>query len=243
MKNRNWFWGIFFMLSGVFIIAGQIGSFGKIGIMSLLATVFLAAIAIHSIIKLNYFGIFVPLAFLYMIYSGPLSEPLRLPVISPWVLILTAILVSVGFSLIFPSHHKKVWHGHHGAMHHGIKHQSQNVENIDDNNPFAKVSLSSSSKYLHSDCLKSGHFICSMGELQLYFDQVQLSPEGAEIYLDCSLGSIKLYIPKLWNVEYKIHVTAGDVDKGRDFSNTSEDAPKLTLTGQVRLGNVEIQYI
>ena len=37
MKNRNWFWGFFFLLSAVFVIASQIGSFGQIGFISILA--------------------------------------------------------------------------------------------------------------------------------------------------------------------------------------------------------------
>lgn len=234
MRNKNWFWGFFFLFSAVFIIASQTGSFGKIEVMSLLATVFLAAIVIHSVIRLNYFGIFIPAAFLYMIYSAPLSWV----VISPWILILASILISIGFSLIFNKHSKKAWCSHHGS-----DHFSHNKENIDDNNPYTKVSLSSSSKYLHSDCLKSGNFKCSLGELELYFDQVQLSPEGAEIHLDCSLGSIILYVPKSWNVETKINITLGDVLDKKVNVNTSEGAPKLTLTGRVSLGSIEVKHI
>ncbi len=233
MKSKNLFWGLFFLLSGVFIIAGQTGSFGDLGIMSLLATVFLAAIVIYSIFKLNWFGIFIPAAFLYMIYS----KPLTLTVISPLILIFSAFFVSIGLSMIFHKHHNIFWCSHDGKSHY-----SKSNEDIDDNNPYAKVSLSSSSKYLHSDCLKSGHFYCSLGELELYFDQVQLSPEGAEIYLDCSLGSIKLYIPMNWNVVDIISVSLGYVANTKVNLNI-KDAPKLTLTGKVSLGNIEVHYL
>jgi uncharacterized membrane protein len=186
MKNRNWFWGIIFLLSAVFVIASQTGVFGQIGVMSISATVFLIAIVISSIVYMNFFGIFIPLPFLYMIYYKHFS----LTYISPWLLILSAVLVSIGFSIIFHSHSK---HRHSKKVefsHELSEHFNDANEIVDDNNPYAKVNLSSSSRYLHSDCLKSGHFISNIGVLEVYFDQVQLSPDGAKIHIDCNTGSI-----------------------------------------------------
>ena len=142
MKNRNWFWGFFFLLSAIFVIASQIGSFGQIGFISILATVLLAALIIHSIADRNYFGIFVPLAFLYMIYR----QPLHLIEISLWLLILAAVFASMGFSFLFRSHPQSKMHWHDD-----YEHAHQTVENIDDNNPYAKVSFGASSTYLHGD--------------------------------------------------------------------------------------------
>ncbi len=234
MKNRNWFWGIFFILAAVFVIASQTGAFGQIGIMTILATVLLITLMIQSIFKRNFFGGFLSLALLYIIYR----QPLHLIAISPWLLILAAIFASIGFSFFFRSHPHKMFHCHSDC-----ERFTETVENIDDNNPYAKVSFGASSKYLHADCLQSGQFFVSFGALEIFFDQAQLSPEGAEIFLDCSFGAIKLYIPKHWQVIDHLHTSLGGIDNDIRLTHPDENAPQLTLKGNVQLGGVEVHYI
>ncbi len=251
MKNRNWFWGFFFLLSAIFVIASQTGSFGQIGVLSISATVLLAALGIHSAIERNYFGVFIPLALLYLIYQ----QPLHLIGISLWLLLLAAVLASIGFSILFHSHPHKFhsnpndnavfsrgsddWH----SWHDGSEHFTQTTEDIDDNNPCTKISFGASSKYLHADCLKSGQFFVSFGALEVFFDQAALSPEGAEIFLDCSFGAIKLYVPKQWQVIDHVRAGLGAVENDIRMAHPDENAPRLTLKGNVQLGAVEIHYI
>lgn len=235
MKSRNWFWGIFFLLAAIFVIAIQIGSFGQIGFFSIAATILLAAFFIHSIIYRNFFGIFVPLALLYMIYQ----QPLKLIAITPWLLLLSAVLASIGFSCIFHSNPKRK----RCYSQNCVEHFNQTAENIDDNNPYAKVSFGESSEYLHADNLQSGQFYSSFGSLEVFFDQAQLSHDGAEIFVDCSFGEMKLFIPRHWQVLNKVRASLGSVKNDVRMATPEEDAPKLTLTGNVQFGNVEIHYI
>lgn len=234
MKHNNWFWGIFFVLAAVFVVASQVAtSFVQIGFWSILAAVALAAMFIQSLIKLNYFGVFLPLALAYWIFQVPLD----LIIISPWLLILAAVLLSSGFHIIFQKHTKHQYVSRHG------KDEYHTVEEIDDNNPYIKVSLGASSKYLHANSLKSGQFYCNLGTLEVYFDQVQLDPNGAEIYVNCSLGEIELYFPKTWRVIDRLNSSLGGVKNETRFNNPGEDAPQVILTGNVSLGALEVHYI
>jgi len=234
MKSRNLFWGFFFLVSAVFVIASQTGSFGQIGIMSILATVLLVAIAINSVIERNFFGLFLPLAFLYIIYR----QPLHLVEISLWLLLLAAVLASIGFGILFSSHPYKMMYPHYGK-----EHFDQTSETIDDNNPYAKVNFGSSCKYLHANCMEGGQFIASFGALEVFFDQSQLSPNGTEVFLDCSLSSIKIYVPKHWLVIDNLHNSLGSVENDIRLAKPEENSPRLTLSGNVSMGSVEIHYI
>lgn len=234
MKNRNWFWGIFFLLSAVFVIASQVGFFVQIGFVSILATVLLAAMLISSALHRNYFGFFISLAFLYVIYR----QPLHLAEISLWLLLLAAVFASMGLSFLFHRRPKDYMNWHHGS-----DSMKPTMENIDDNNPYAKVHFGSSSKYLHGECLKSGQFDVSFGALELFFDQAQLSPDGAQVYLDCSFGAIQLYVPRSWKVIDKLNTSLGGVDNDIRLAHPDENAPQLTLTGNVQFGGIEIHYI
>ena len=235
MKNKNWFWGIFFILTAVSIIAIQTGSFEQIGIQSLLIGAFLVAVIIASLVRLNFFGVFFPMSFLYMVFW----QPLGLMYINYWFVVLASVLVSIGFSIIFGKRqHYGNWDGCKK------KPDYHQIEDIDDNNPTASVRFGSSSKYLHADSFKTGRFYASFGELEIFFDQVQVNPEGAEILVDCSFGNIILNIPREWRIIDNIHVSLGELkNKARASASISEDAPKITLTGNVSIGGLEIKYI
>lgn len=234
MKNRNWFWGIIFLLCAVVVIASQTGAFAGIGIISIVAGVLILALVVQSLVQLNFFGVFLPLAVAYIVFKAPLG----LPEISIPIIILASVFASIGFSILFRSHPKQKYDWHQGR-----EHFAQTTETMDDNNPYAKVNFGSSSKYLHSDSLKGGQFSASFGELEVFFDKAQLSPDGAEIFLDCSFGSIKLYIPKQWQVLDNLSVNLGEVTNKVRTAQPDENSPKLTLTGNVQFGGIEIEYI
>lgn len=236
MKQRKWFWGIFFILSAVFVIASQITDFVKIGVWSILGAILLLAILIDSIPRRNFFGIFIPLALIYEIFW----QPLHLVKISVWLLLAAAVLAGIGFSLLFrprpPRWMPKKGHGH------GDRFQ-QTCDTTDDNNPSAKVSFGACTKYLQSPALRSGQLYTSFGSLEVYLDQAQLSPEGAEFYIDCRFSSVKLYVPRFWKVESHLQTFLGSADIRDSGSPISSDAPCLTLSGNVSFGSVEIQYV
>ncbi len=234
MKHNNWFWGIFFILAAVFVIASQVTGFASIGFWTIAASILLVALLIQSLVKLNYFGVFLPLSLGYMLYQ----EPLNLYYISPWLLLLAAVLLSIGFHTAFRSRPKKVLKSQRKP--HGSE---ATIEEIDDNNPAAKVTFGASNKYLHADNLKSGQFYCNFGALEVYFDHVTLAPEGAEIFVDCSLGAVKLFVPRSWRIVDKMNAGLGGVKDEARAGRPSDDAPTLTLTGNVSLGVVEISYI
>ena len=96
-RHTNWFWGVAFVLAAVLIIAGQFVSFLYINPFTLLATILLIAVIVQSSIHRNFFGIFLPIAILYMLYD----HPFRLPYIAGWQLIAAALLLSVGCSMLF----------------------------------------------------------------------------------------------------------------------------------------------
>ncbi|MCI1955751.1 MAG: hypothetical protein LKJ21_05160 [Oscillospiraceae bacterium] len=238
MKHRNWFWGIFFLAAALFIVVGQTTQFLAVGFWSVAATVLLAAVILSSLPDGNFFGIFVPAALLYLIYRAPLHWP----AISPWLLLLAAVLASLGCGMIF---HGGRWHHHHGegGWHGEGNPFSRSEENVEGNDVFVKSSFSESCKYLHSDCLKNARLVSSFGKMSVYFDQVRLSPDGAEAQVESSFGEMVLYLPKAWQVVDRVRAGFGAVNNDVREASPAADAPKLTLTGSVSFGNLEIRYI
>ena len=240
MKNRNWFWGIFLLLAADFAVGSQFNAFSAINFWTVAATVLLAAIFIDSLVRLNFFGVLVPVALLYELYCRPLDWPF----VSVWLLLLAAVLASWGLEILFGRH--RHWYGHCGHHHdwHGDGESFvSNTEDIDGDNPVARMSFGSSSKYLHSDRMRTAQLSVSFGRLDVYFDQVQLSPDGAEVFAECSFGEMNLFLPRAWQVTDNLRTSLGNVQDDMRRETPAPGAPRLTLTGSASFGNIEIHYI
>lgn len=238
MKHRNWFWGLFFLLAAVFVLASPFGIFSTIGPMTVLATVLLAALAVESGANRNYFGLFLSLALIYAVNQ----QPLHLFHISFWLLVLAAVFAAIGCGMLFPHPYKSPpcgWQGAGGGP--GFPGPGQTRD--DNNNPAASVSFGSACRYLHGDCLRSARFSVAFGRLDVFFDQAKLSPDGADVFISCSFSGMELYIPKEWRVVDDLRMSGGTVEDPVRPVPPAPDAPRLTLSGNVSFGKVALHYI
>ena len=238
MKHRNWFWGIFFLAAGFFVVASQVGGFMHLGFWSIAATVLLVAVFIGSLTELNFFGTLVAAALLYAIYQ----EPFNWPFVSVWLLLLTAVLISIGLSIIFHGRMKRRWAKRiHCGGNCGVHGSTE--EYVDGDNVSISESFNETSKYLHAESLRQANLATSFGALHVYFDGVKLSPEGAEVYVDVSFSKLEIYLPKDWRVVEQVHTSAGAVTNNLRNNGMVSNAPILTLKGRVSFGNLEIRYV
>jgi len=116
-------------------------------------------------------------------------------------------------------------------------------EGDDANNPYISVSFGGASRYLHSDCLESAELNCSFGSLEVYFDNVTLSPNGAEVNITCSFGSVEVYVPSHWRVIDDLNASLANSEISSKLQKNDPDAPTIRVTGSVSLGNVEVKRI
>lgn len=231
MKNRNLFWGILLILAAIFMITNQLGLFIAINPFRLIFTVFLVVIIIKNIPKLHFTNILLPLALLLILYKNNIG----LSNLSSWAIFMAGCLASAGLSMIV----KPRRHSHDHNTYDDEYYET--AEDINDNIISGSVSFGSDTKYLYSDHLERADFTCSFGSLKVFFDHAQLSPGGAEVFIDASFASVELYIPRTWQVVDRISTSLASVN-GRGGSE-DPTAPILTLTGNITLSSVQIKYI
>lgn len=107
MKNKNLFWGLFFILAAVLIIVNNLGYFEEISVFKVTVTIILIAVLLKSIRYLSYWGILFPIAFLCIIYA----KQWNITALTPGPVLLTALLGSIGLSILFKKN--KYWcHDH-----------------------------------------------------------------------------------------------------------------------------------
>jgi len=271
VKTSKVAWGFFWLLLAGLVIANQFGGFVELGFWSIAIAVIATVVLFHCIISLSFASIAIPLAALYYIFQPFLEVPLGLPEVPFWTLVLVTLLVTIAFNLMFPKRFKSVTSVHvdFGSKKKYKRYKAENrfdlpvedadviingdyteenertkIEEGDDtNNPYISVSFGYASRYLHSDCLESAELSCSFGGMEVYFDNVTLSPKGAQVNVSCSFGSVEIYVPSHWRVIDDLSASLANAEVSRKLMNNDADAPTLRVTGSVSLGNVEVKRI
>lgn len=111
-----------------------------------------------------------------------------------------------------------------------------------DNNPSISVQFGGISRYLHSSALESADLSCNFGSLEVYFDNVTLSPDGADVDVSCNFGSVELYVPRDWTIKGDLSASLGNAEIN-GMNKQPEDGPELRINGSVSLGNIEVNRI
>ena len=232
MKKEKVFWGILFILMGAFLIISKLGYFPNVNVISLLLTAFLVAVIGKSLVRLNFSGVLFPIAFICIIYD----KQLGITNITPWTVLIAALLGSIGLSMIFHKHTKCV-----NFKFDSEDYKFEKIDVEDESHVRVKNSFASSIKYINTDNFEQADFKCSFGAMKVYFDKAIMSNDNAIARIDASFSGIELYIPKEWNIEDKTNVVLGAInEKNRNNQVTTNT---LTLVGDIKFSGVEIIYI
>ena len=232
MKKEKIFWGLFFIVGAFFMIISKLGFLPDLNVFSLFITIFFGACFIKSIVHLEFWGIFFSLAFLGIIYA----KPLQITEITPWPILGAALLLSIGFSMLFQRHTHC-----YSCHHHPHDKEYDSVDQVNGNRVEFSTSFGSSIKYVNSDNFERADLDCSFGAMKVYFDNAIIQSGNAVIDMRVSFSGVELYIPKSWHVVDKMDASfAGVEEKNKNEGATS---PTVTLTGSASFGGVTILYI
>jgi len=237
MKSRfsNFFWGVVLLLAAAFVLTNKFIGFADIGIGSIVISILALAFIIQCLARFHIAPIVIPLAVLYFIFRARLG----LPEIQTWKLITATVLAFIGLNILLPQ--RRSYNQCNNSDRSG-DHQKIQTDGNKDNNPYVGVNFGAISRSLNADSLETVRLSCNFGAMEIYFNQAELSPNGAVADISCSFGGIQLYVPRHWQVIDRMHCTLAGVNI-KSFTAPAENAPRLTLNGSVSMGGVEVKYI
>lgn len=218
-------------------------SFAGVGTWGIIISIFMLVIIFHSVIDLNFGGIFIPLAVLAIIFD----DPLGITAITPWIVIIAAFLLTIAFEKLFPGHsrHVRISHRRDDDGNTYTGNFTQSDSNIDDENGVVSYSMrfGSSTKYVRCKNLRAADLNNQFGEMSVFFDGAEV-PSG-KVNIDChvSFGEMQIFIPKEWNVSNKVTATLGDCDDRGLGVNPAPDAVECIIDGSVSFGELKITRI
>lgn len=245
MLKKRILYGTLFLAAAVFIILNQADVItADISVGHIALGVIFGCILIGGILERSFFGIFFSLAFLWIIFD----EPLGFPDVSEWSVLFVALLLVLGFSALFPakirkSYKSQVVFGNTEDMDSYEKNfKGGKYRKVVEENEDGRINLQNhfgaTSKHINVSDLKGAFVENSFGELKAYFDNVTIVEDTIDIVVDCSFGSVELYIPREWNVIQKVGAFAAGVTEKNPGDTAGK--PIVNIVGNVSFGEVTI---
>lgn len=221
MKNRSlWasslFWGLVLVLTAVVLILDGLGvTLGAgIGLWQVAVGLILVALIVERLIRRKISQIFFPLAFLFLLFEGPLAAALGKgkDLISNWTVLLAALLLTIGCEIILPR-----WKGQ--AMLQGTP--------------------GNSSLYFDAANLGNARVFNKLGKTNVYFTNPEAYAGDGVVLVEENLGQVIIHLPRQWNV-----VTTGGENLGRVHipPQTQLGEKSITLSISRNLGNIEVLF-
>ena len=241
------FWGVGLIAAAVFLVIDQLHLLPfTIGFWAIFWTVVFVASLITSVINKNLYGAIFSIAFLVIVYA----KPLHISALSPWTILLVAILVSAGISLIFRNsfkptiiiNGKKVNANWSDLIHKNFKADNVITDNsfgVDSDNVVISGKMTEASRYIHSQNLKTVTIDSSMGDVSVYLDDAKAAGDEVIMNINTSMCDVDVYIPSDWQVENNMQNSLSDVD----IDHSKGTGTKLILQGRNTMGDLTVKHV
>ncbi|MBO7400860.1 MAG: hypothetical protein J6U75_06605 [Clostridia bacterium] len=226
---RPAFWGIVLVLAAVVLILDGVGvSFGfGITPWRIIIGVILAAWLVYEIVKLKFTDIFFPLAFLFITFKEPIANALGKTegnFISSWIVLLAALLLTIGFKSIFKPKHTVTVNG-------------KEYEIAGGNSTGGKIGRQT--LYFDASDLSGAVVRENLGDVEVFITNREAYDGSGLITVTENLGRVTLHIPAEWNVVTQSSENLGNVNiPQRDV----EGDKAVTLVITQNLGNIRVIF-
>ena len=187
------------------------------------------------------------------------DEALGITAITPWIVLIAALLLTIAFEKLFPSHwikrhfkkgfneakeniHREFRDSDHNRTS-GNSGIDENAEYDDSEYIYHSVKMGSGSKYVNSKNLKSADLSIEFGDLSVYLDKAEVPGKEVTINTKVAFGNMDLYIPRDWNITNKVSVSMGECDDHASSIYGEEGGVHCTINGSVAFGELAIHKV
>jgi predicted membrane protein len=231
MKKKSVFWGLLLILLAVYLIVSRLGLIPRLPIITIVFTVIFVYMIIQGIIKRNFFMILLPAALIGCMYA----EPWNITRITPWPLLIAALLVSIGLTMIFKDSRKKnEWKNVAFSDSHMDSSKEDSAEVVC--NAFGEIN-----KYVNSSSFSKALIKNTFGQSNLFFNNAIIANNHAMVEVKNSFGEVNLYLPGTWRVDVQRDCAFGEV-RIHGNGNADMDAPLVQILADCSFGEINIYF-
>lgn len=229
MKKDNVFWGVILILAAVYIIINSLGFMPDVSVVRLGVAVICGVVFFKSLAGLEFGGMLFSLAVLLILFD----EQLGITALTPWPVLMAALLGSIGLNMIFGS--RKLKKSNHGPT------EYKEADYVSGDEIQISGMFGAYKKTVSSDDFTKASVNCRFGGMEISFDDAVIQGGQAVVQLDISFSGVEFYIPQSWKVENHTEGKFGGFHEHR--SHSSNDGPTIVFEGNVTFSGVEIYRI
>lgn len=235
MKKKKIAFALILILIAVYLVVNQLGLMPKIPFFGILFTVLFCYTAVNGLIRLHFFEAMVSLAIVGCIND----KLLHIEAITPWTLLIAAVLIGIALDMLFKNCRKKK---DSYSFDNANRFTSSYVDNGADGEELkVENTFGSVSKYVNSDCFRMAKIENSFGECNVFFNNAILAGSNASIKVDNSFGSTNVYLPSTWRIVTRQDTAFGNINV-KGHGSTVEGAPTIDLTLSSSFGEINIIF-
>ena len=223
MKKNSIFWGVAFICAAVLILIDGIGTglgvLNDIPIVKIILGVACLCWVINELYRRRLSHIFFPLSFLFMLFEGEIAKLCGLEtdnILSNWLLLLCALLLTIGTGIICSTPYK---------VFNGKKR----------NKIMGKVT-----RYIDCSDFTYQEVEINMGSCEVFFENIENYQGNGTLHIENNMASMKIHVPATWHIVETISNDMGSVK----LASTGDPAgKKVSITGENAMGNVTIELV
>ncbi len=239
MKTGKIFWGIalillaaLLLLDAFNVLAPLASVVGEVSVWSIVLGLVLLSFVISRICRGKWSQIFVPLAFIFMLFEENISilcDAVTPDIINNWILFLVAILLSAGTHILFSAN-----------KNHFTKVSVIDGEQQAKKRKRAGGSLGHSTVYIDSENMIPNHVENNLGSCSIYFENPEAYKGEGTLHVENNLGAMTIHVPSAWCAKVNVENNLGGLTIDE---NNNETGPVLYICGENDLGSVSVYYV
>ena len=236
MKTWKIFFGLALILAAVLLVLDALGIampwmtlVGEVSWFALLIGLLLVAFIIASLSQGKLSQIFFPIAILFWMFEENIATLMgreTSDLLDNRLVLLVAILFTVGFAIIESAFRRRRRSGGHFSYGHSGSERGGG-------------SLGSSVVYVDAESMRPGVVENNLGACAVRFENVERYPGDGVLRVENNLGAMTVHVPEGWRVEVHVENNLGSVSAPRGGDG---DGPLLTVSGENNLGALTVRY-
>ncbi len=238
MKTGRIFWGVGCILAAVIFILDAVGvmtpftsAVGEISLPLALVALLFTSYAVSRLIRGKISDVFLPLAVVFMILEKNIAHICGRDdpnLINNWLVLGCAILLSIGFRILFPKKGELV------KINIGTDVNSSLGNHLSSN-------LSSKVEYIDASDFQRKRAENNLGTLTIHFANADRYEGGGEFIIENNLGHTVINVPSSWQFTHSIDNNLGSISAAGQNGNAN--GPLLAIRGENNLGKITINRV
>lgn len=240
IRRNNIAIGLFLILIAAVMMGSALGLIPNLPWFKLLCGAALTAWAVKALFRPDFLRCLLSLSIVAWIFE----DELKIDHLTPFPLVVAAILVGVGLNMIIGKKQRIVTFSREdkdGSYVEGSIDDVRKEEWQDGRTVILENLFNSTSKYVNSTSFSAAKLENTFGSANVYFDNATIYNGEATIDLENNFGRMNIYLPGKWRAQIRQESAFGHVSIHGE-PNRDMDAPLVIIKAESNFGELNIFF-